>query len=225
MAEPRRPAPDRRTCIRARAEWVGGRLAGLSVLARGFSWCLPCPPCDDADSIVLFSGTRWAARSRPSTMSWRAGRGSCTCSSTPTGRRAPTPLVARRGSASKTLPMEVALPTTRKLLVLPLGIVTCETCITYYIYFYYLHVWGNTVGRPGPILLRVEQTPCWLDESYARLSAACMIICPPFLVMPLFLNTSSPSSLRPSTSSMLPPSLSFFSRPTPRSSFPLRSFT
>lgn len=98
------------------AEWVGGRLSGqvcrvvcrcCVIFGRGFSWCLPCPSCDVADCKVLFSGTRWAARSRRSTMSWPAGRDSCTCSSTPTGRRAPTPLVARRGSASKTQPMEV----------------------------------------------------------------------------------------------------------------------
>lgn len=58
---------------------------------------------------VLFSGTRWAVRSRPSTMSWHDANVSCTCSFTQTGRRALMPLVARRGSANKTLPMEVAL--------------------------------------------------------------------------------------------------------------------
>lgn len=78
--------------------------AGMAILARLLG---ALPVRHDADS-VLFSGTRWAARSRLSTMSWPAARGSCTCSSTPTGRPAPTPLAARRGSANKTPPMEVA---------------------------------------------------------------------------------------------------------------------
>lgn len=52
------------------AEWVGGRLAvaaALAVLARGFSWCLPCPPFDVADSckfclIVARAGPRGAGQ-------------------------------------------------------------------------------------------------------------------------------------------------------------------
>lgn len=80
--------------------------AGMAtVLARGSSWCLPVR--DNADSI-LFSGTRWVAKNKPNTMNWLVARGSCTCSFTLTGRPAPTLLAARRGSASKTLPMEVA---------------------------------------------------------------------------------------------------------------------
>lgn len=108
-----------------------------------------------------------------------------------------------------------------------INIVTCETCITYYIYFLYLHVWGNSVGRPGPILLRVEQTPCWLDESYARLSAACMIIHTFPSVVSIFIiiiidHYKDHSSLRPSTacSIILTPSKTLFlsrytSQPTP----------
>lgn len=58
--------------------------------------------------LCLFSGTRWVAKNKRSTMSWRDANGSCTCSSILIGRPAPTPLAARRGSVSKTLKTEVA---------------------------------------------------------------------------------------------------------------------
>lgn len=62
--------------------------------------------CSEPD-VFLFSGTRWAARSRPSTMSWRDASASCTCSSIRTGRREPTRPAPRRGSANKTPKTEV----------------------------------------------------------------------------------------------------------------------
>lgn len=57
--------------------------------------------------FLFISGTRWAARSRPSTMSWRDASASCTCSSIRTGRREPTRPAPRRGSANKTPKTEV----------------------------------------------------------------------------------------------------------------------
>lgn len=60
-----------------------------------------------AFDCVLFSGTRWVVRSRPNTMSWQDANVSCTCSSILIGHHAPMRLVARRGSANKTLPTEV----------------------------------------------------------------------------------------------------------------------
>lgn len=81
-----------------------GKSIKCCVVSR-FSWCLP-QHMTFADS-VLFSGMHWAARNKPSTMSWLDVNVSCTCSSTPIGLHARMPLVARRGSASKTPLMEV----------------------------------------------------------------------------------------------------------------------
>lgn len=96
--------------------WSRGRPGWAEAGAnwRACSFLVPAgaqrPACWFSNSNVLFSGTRWAARSRPSTMSWRGANGSCTCSFIPTGRREPTPRAARRGSANKTLPTEVNTP-------------------------------------------------------------------------------------------------------------------
>lgn len=67
--------------------------------------------------VFLFSGTRWAARSRPSTMSWRDASASCTCSSIRTGRREPTRPAPRRGSANKTPKTEVPPKVTTYMLL------------------------------------------------------------------------------------------------------------
>lgn len=60
--------------------------------------------------FYCLSGMRWAAKNRLNTMRWHDAKDSCTCSCTLTGRRGPTPRVARRGSVNKRLMKEVHTP-------------------------------------------------------------------------------------------------------------------
>lgn len=157
------------------AEWVGQ--AGRSCCVASLGACR----CATLLDFVLFSGTHWAARNRPSTMSWRDARDSCTCSSTRTGRHARTPLAARRGSANKTLPKEVATPSIAILslaCLMGLGWIYIIHIQYTYIYIYNIYMNGLAAGQAGPILL--EQTSFFMFRLVCTLlsgrSIACMII-------------------------------------------------
>lgn len=76
-----------------------------------FSVLFPYPACS------RYSGTRSAARSKPSITSWRAVNASCTCNSIPIGRLGLIRKGARRGNENRRQPMEV-LPFTPSTSVL-----------------------------------------------------------------------------------------------------------
>lgn len=75
--------------------------------------CLAHGSCTITNSVwfSLGSGTRQGERNRPSIMSWRDGRDSCTCSCTLTGLPAQIPTELRRGSANKTQTVILEVPT------------------------------------------------------------------------------------------------------------------